>query len=64
MPLQPNRTSAPQSFFLRSELLASEVVWAPVTHESYWQAGAVKLSVGHVTDSIVPAENGRITGKY
>lgn len=24
--------------YARSELLASEVVWAPVTHESYWQA--------------------------
>ena len=26
------------SGFARPEQLASEVVWAPVTHESYWQA--------------------------
>lgn len=32
--------------YARSELLASEVVWAPVTHESYWQAVCWCLQLG------------------
>ncbi|CAE7242158.1 Ctse [Symbiodinium natans] len=32
----------------RPELLASEVVWAPVTHESYWQVGVQDITFDNI----------------
>lgn len=36
----------------RSELLASEVVWAPVTHESYWQVAVSDITFNNVESGL------------